>query len=86
MIEHDVHRPAMDQIIHHIAQIVGQGQYTLADVTLALAEFSGRMIVSACDTPISGIQMAQVFEDHIKRTLEAGYIAKGYNMSGGLNG
>lgn len=86
MIEHDTNRQAMDQIIHHIAQIVGQGRYTLADVTLALAEFSGRMIVSACDTPISGIQMAQVFEEHIKRTIEAGYIAKGYNMGGGLNG
>jgi len=84
-MDHNVNRAAMDHIIHGIAQVVGQGQYSLADVTLALAEFSGRMIVSACDTPISGIQMAQVFEDHIKRTLEAGFSAKGFNMHGAIN-
>ena len=80
---HNVNRAAMDRVIHNMAQVIGQGQYELADVALALAEFMGRMIVSTCDTPISGIQLAQVLEAHIKRTLHAGYTAKGYNMGVG---
>jgi hypothetical protein len=77
---HNVNRASVDHVIHAMAQVVGQGQYSLADVAIAVSEFLGRMVVSSCETPISGVQMAQVLETHIKRTLHAGYTAKGYNM------
>lgn len=77
---HNINRDAVDRIIHNMVQIIAQGQYNLADVAIAMAEFVGRMVVSYCDTPISGVQMAQVMENHIKQTLMAGYTAKGYSM------
>lgn len=77
---HNVNRAAMDQVIHGMAQVIGNGQYQLSDVALGVSEFLGRMIVASCDTPVSGIQLAQVLEEHIKRTLHAGFTAKGYNM------
>lgn len=83
MILHNVNRNAIDRVINNLAQATGQGQYELADVAIALAEYMGRLIVATCDTPISGVQLASVMEDHIKRTLHAGYTAKGYNMGQG---
>ncbi len=80
---HNINRVAMDRVLSNLSHAVGQGQYELADVALALAEFMGRMIVNTCDTPISGVQLAAALEDHIKRTIHAGYTAKGYNMGAG---
>jgi hypothetical protein len=79
-MEHTINRDAVDRILHGFIQVSAQGQYSLAEVAIAAAEFAGRMIVSSCDTPISGINMAQVYEEHLKRTLTAGYSAKGFNM------
>ena len=50
------------------------------DVLLAASELLGRVIVDTCETPVSAIQMAEVMESHIKRTLQAGYTARGYSM------
>ena len=76
----NINRGNVDRCIHNMAQAVAQGQYSTAEVSLAVAEFMGRMVVSLCETPVSGIQLATVLEDHIKRTLQAGYSAKGFNM------
>lgn len=77
---HNVKRDNVDRCLHNLTQACNQGNYDLSEVLLAASEFLGRIIVDTCDTPISGIQMATVMEDHIKRTLQAGYAAKGYNM------
>ena len=83
---HNVNRGKVDELIHRFAQVANQGDYSVADVVIAIAEFSGRILVQMGDTPISGTQLAQVFEGHVKRTLVAGYSAKGYNMGETLNG
>jgi hypothetical protein len=80
---HNVNRDAIDRILRHINDITGSGNYEVGDVALALAEYMGRFIVQVCDTPVSGVNLAEVMEQHIKRTLEAGYNAKGYNMGVG---
>ena len=82
MIEHNVNRQAIDQIVRQMAAMTGQGQYNLSDVLLGVTEYLGRIIVDAADTPVSGVQMAQVMETHLKNTLLAGYARKGYNMGG----
>lgn len=82
MIEHNVNRQAIDQIVRQMAAMTGQGQYNLSDVLLGVTEYLGRIIVDAADTPVSGVQMAQVMEEHLRQTLAAGYAGKGYNMGG----
>ena len=77
---HNINRQNLDDLLRRINSVLGQGQSSLGEVILALAEYSGRTIVAAADTPVSGFQLAGVFEDHLKRTLQAGYTAKGYNM------
>lgn len=77
---YNINREAVDRCVHNMAQAVAQGQYSAAEVAIAVSEFMGRMVVSMCDTPVSGVQMATVMEDHIKRTLQAGYTARGYSM------
>ena len=84
MIEHNVNRQAIDQIVRQMAAMTGQGQYNLSDVLLGVTEYLGRIIVDAADTPVSGVQMAQVMEEHLKNTLLAGYARKGYNMGGSM--
>ena len=67
MIEHNVNRQAIDQIVRQMAAMTGQGQYNLSDVLLGVTEYLGRIIVDAADTPVSGVQMAQVMESTAKR-------------------
>lgn len=80
---HNVNRDAIDRLLRHLNDVVGSGNYEVGDVALALAEYMGRFVVQVCDTPVSGVQLAEVMEQHIKRTLEYGFGAKGYNMGGG---
>ena len=82
MSEHNVNRQAIDQIVRQMAAMTGQGQYNLSDVLLGVTEYLGRIIVDAADTPVAGVQMAQVMEEHLRQTLAAGYAGKGYNMGG----
>ncbi len=76
---HTVNKDAIARIVHGMCQVVGQGDYHNGDVALAIPEFMGRMIVSLCDTPVSGFQMAEIMEQHLKRTIVAGYTAKGFS-------
>lgn len=80
MIIHDINRAAIDEVLRRFAEASAQGTFPVAVVILAAAEYLGRAIVETCETPVSGVQMATVMEDHIKRTLIAGYTARGYNM------
>ena len=80
MIEHTVNRDAVDALLRRFIETTNQGTFPVAVVILAAAEFLGRSIVETCETPVQGIQMAHVMEEHIKRALVAGYSSKGYNM------
>ncbi len=75
-----VNREAIDRCMRHMMSAANQGNYEVHEVLLANAEMLGRIIVDTCDTPVSAIQMATVMEGHIKRTLQAGFSAKGYQM------
>lgn len=79
-MEHNINAQNVQHIVTHLLSVINQGRYNTGDVLIAASELLGRIIVDTCDTPISAIQMATVMEDHIKRTLQAGYTAKGYNM------
>ena len=82
MIEHTINRAAVDELLRRFVETTNHGTFPVAVVILAASEFLGRSIVETCETPVQGVQMAHVMEDHIKRTLLAGYSAKGYNMEG----
>ena len=41
MIEHNVNRQAIDQIVRQMAAMTGQGQYNLSDVLLGFGEVGG---------------------------------------------
>lgn len=79
---HNVNREAVDELLRRYSQ--ASVNFKIADVLLANAEFLARIIVSTSDTPITGIQMAQVMEEHMKRGLQVGFEAKGFNFGGAL--
>lgn len=81
-MEHNISRAQMDEILRRYVQATSNGVFTTADVMLATAEFLGRIIVDMADTPVSGLQAAQVASDHLFNTVRAGMTAKGYNMGG----
>ena len=78
----NVNRDAVDTLIRRYVEATGNGQFSISEVILANSEFLGRMIVNLTETPISGMHMAQATNDHLMRTLEAGFSAKGFNLSG----
>lgn len=79
-MDHNVNAQNVQQILKHLMSVLNQGSYGTGDVLIAASELLGRIIVDTCDTPVSGVQMAEVMEKHIKRTLQAGFTAKGYSM------
>ena len=81
-MEHNISRAQMDEILRRYVQATSNGIFTTADVMPATAEFLGRTIVEMSDTPVAGMQAAQVASDHLVSTVRAGMTAKGYNMGG----
>lgn len=81
-MEHNISRAQMDEILRRYVQATSDGIFTTADVMLATAEFLGRIIVGMSDTPVAGMQAAQVASDHLVSTVRAGMAAKGFNMGG----
>ena len=79
-MEHNINQQAVQRIVSHLLSAINQGHHNTGDVLIAASELLGRIIVDTCETPISAIQMAEVMEKHIQRTLQAGYTAKGFNM------
>lgn len=79
-MQHNVNPEKIKHIVTHLTSVLNQGNYETSDVLLAASELLGRIIVNTCDTPVSGVQMAEVMENHIRRTLQAGFTAKGYSM------
>ena len=79
-MDHNINAQSVQHIVRHLLSVINQGHYNTGDVLIAASELLGRIIVDTCETPISAIQMATVMEEHIKRTMYAGYTAKGFNM------
>jgi len=81
-MEHNISRAQMDEILRRYVEATSNGIFTTADVMLATAEYLGRIIVEMSDTPVAGMQAAQVASDHLVGTVRAGMTAKGFNMGG----
>ena len=81
-MEHNISRAQMDEILRRYVQATSDGIFTTADVMLATAEFLGRIIVGMSDTPVAGMQAAQVASDHLVSTVRAGMAAKGFKLGG----
>ena len=78
----DVNEDNIEWIIRNLNDAMGNGQFSTGEVVVGLAQFTGRMITALADTPVSGFQVAQAMGEEIKRTLIAGYTAKGFNVGG----
>lgn len=80
---HNVNEGNVQWCVQRLNSALGDGQFSTGEVAVALAEFTGRMIVGMADTPVAGFQVAQAIGNHIKDAMIAGYSAKGFNMQGG---
>lgn len=78
----NISRAQVDEIIRRYIEATNNGVFTSADVLIATAEYLGRIIVELAETPISGMQAAQIASDHLFATMRAGMSAKGFNMGG----
>jgi hypothetical protein len=79
-MKHDINPGNVEWVAKKLNESLGNGQFSTGEVILGAAEFVGRMIVTVADTPVAGFNVAQVLEDHIKKTLVCGYTARGFNM------
>jgi len=79
-MRHDINEGNIKWIVTRLNSAIGDGQFTTGEAVIGAAEFIGRLIVSLANNPVSGFQAAEVMEQHIKRTLVAGYAAQGFNM------
>lgn len=70
-------------VVRNLNNACGNGQFSTAEVVVGLAQFTGAMIVSLADTPVSGFQVAQQLGEEVKRSMVAGYTAKGFNFGEG---
>lgn len=61
----NISRAQVDEIIRRYIEATNNGVFTSADVLIATAEYLGRIIVELADTPISGMQAAQIASDHL---------------------
>lgn len=81
-MSYDVNPGNVQWVTHRVGQALDGGQFNIAEVMMGLAEVMGRAIVSVSETPVQGVQCAKIMEDHLKRTLVAGFTSKGFNMGG----
>lgn len=75
----------VEWVKHRVSTALDGGQFNTGEVIIGVAEVLGRIIVGTAGTPVQGAQCMQIITDHLTRTLQAGYAAKGYNM-GPANG
>lgn len=79
-MSYDVSPGNVEWVASTVMRAIGDGRFNSGEVIMGVAEALGRIIVNLSDTPVQGISCAQVMEEHIKRTLFAGFTAKGFNM------
>lgn len=83
-MHHNINPGVVEQITHRVLSSVSTSEFSTGEVILGLAEALGRVIVAVAKSPVEGVQCARIMEEHVKRTLVAGYTAKGYNMGDAL--
>lgn len=78
-MQYDVNQGQVEWVVRRLAESLGNGQFSTGEVILGIAQFAGMTIVGMAETPVAGFSAAHVFQDHLNRTIAAGYSAKGYN-------
>lgn len=79
-MSYEVNSGNVQWVSHQVQRALAGGRFNTGEVIIGVSEVLGRAIVATADTPVQGMQCAQVCLDHIVRTLKAGFSAKGYNM------
>ena len=75
---HDVNNMRVEQAVAVLMRDLNGLPYS--EALLAAAEATGRLIVEVCDTPVQMMEMVQVVNDHIGRTINVGVQAKGFHV------
>ena len=76
----DINEGNVKWVVQNLNSACGNGQFSTAEVLVGLAQFTGAMIVTLAETPVSGFQVAETLGNEVKNSMVAGYTAKGYNM------
>lgn len=79
MQQFNVNEGNVQWVVRNVTQSLGDGRFSLGEILLGLTESLGRVVVSSCPTPVQGMQMVDVIQDHLRTTLKAGYSSKGFN-------
>lgn len=77
-MKHTVNPAMVERATKDILRTVGNGSMVHGEAVLALSEALGRMIVEVCKTPIQMIEMANIADAHLRRTIHVGAQAKGF--------
>lgn len=68
-------------IVNEVNTMLGNGVFNTGEIIVGLTELIGRVIVKACDTPVSMGQAAEIVSKHLTQTLYHGAIAKGFGRT-----
>lgn len=77
---YDIDKGQVDRIVVGIMRDFGNGAFNHGELIVGFTEALGRVIVSACTTPIAMKQATAVVADHLTTTLKIGAAAKGWNL------
>lgn len=80
MSTHNIDPRRVAGVVHEINLALSTKGFNSAEVMIGLSEMLGRSIVEHGGTPVQGAELAKVCTDHLERTLQAGYGAKGWNF------
>lgn len=69
-------------VVSECDRAIGNGIFNTGEILIGLTELLGRVIVKACDTPISMGQAAEIVSEHLTKTLYRGAVAKGFGGMG----
>lgn len=58
---------------------LGQGDFDKVEVVMGLSEAIARVVVDSSKTPVEGRDLLEVALAHLRKTMEVGFGAKGFN-------
>lgn len=67
-------------VCENVLKSIHDGQFNHGEVMLGIAEALGRVIMNAAETPVQGMSAVEVVSAHLRTTMRAGFIARGYSM------
>lgn len=68
-------------VVRECELAIGNGIFNTGEIIVGLTELIGRVIVKACNTPVSMGQAAETVSKHLTQTLYHGAIAKGFGRT-----